>query len=269
MERGINSTKSLIIYVLREKFPLSLTQLYKEIKQSKKVSYQGVHKAIKELVNDKIVEKLEKMYFLNKEWVKEQTESFSKAYSAYFNIAYNPNQIDERKNIQVFRFTSLKDVLDFILEAYTKGYLNHEGFNKIYVSLRQLPPLIPPSLIQVLKKILKDNEMYIICRADKIADRWAAKFYRSLGVKVKTGVNIPHLNSVCFGDFVLQYYWFYGMDYARKVYAFSDNFKKKSMPSFIKMTTDIFYRKAELYLIINRYPLFVEDIKESIAKEFR
>ncbi|MFC1691744.1 hypothetical protein ACFL0W_06205 [Nanoarchaeota archaeon] len=262
----MNSTKSLIISILREEFPISLTQIYKKVKKTNKISYQGVRKAINELIKEEVVEKIEKQYFLNKEWVKEQTKLFSKAYSNYFNVNYNSNQIDERSKIQTFRFSSLYGVLDFILQAYSKGHLKNENSNKLYVFLTRLPPIIPPELLQVIKKLQKDNEICVFCKSDKTADRWAAKFYRSLNMKVKTGVNVPHQNIMYFGDFMLQLFCFYSSKHANEVYTFENKFEKKSKSSLLKMMDKAFNKKAELYVILNRYPVFLEDVKEFIER---
>ena len=263
----MNSTKEQIINLLKKEFPLSLTQIFRMTKSEKKVTYQGIRKAVNEMVKDNIIEKLDKQYFLNKLWVKEQTKSFSDAYSNYFNINYNPNQIDNQSSIQVFRFSSLKDTLNFMINAYSKGHLVNKETNTIYISLRRLPPIIPPSLIQFLKTLQKDNKLYIICKSDKLADRWAAKFYRSLGVTVKTGIDIPHQNIACFGDFMLQLFCFYPKQYANKVYSFEKGFKTKSRSSFLRLMDDVFHKKAEIYLIKNRYSLFLEDIKGLIDEE--
>lgn len=258
------STKSLIKEILGKDFPLTLKQIHNKI--IKNISYQAVHKIIKELIRENIVEKIDKQYFLNKNWVKEQTDSFSKYYSNYFNISYNPNQLDDKSKIQMFRFYTLREVLDFIVNTYVKTKI--EDDNNIYVSVRRLHPLIPPTLIQVIKKLQKNNQIYIICKNKAFTDRWAAKLYSSLGVKVKIGVDIPLHNAICVGDSILQYFFFFGEKYKEKVHSFSDKFKDQAAQRLIKLTTDIFYRKAEMYLIINKYPFYKIEMKKRIMEEF-
>jgi hypothetical protein len=267
MKNNNYSTKKLIIEILGNQFPLNLNQIVKEIKTKKNLSYQAVHKTIGELIIDNTVKKVEKQYFLNKDWVESQTKSFSKYYSNYFNISYNSNQIDPKAKIQVFRFSSLKDILDFIVETIEKGYLKSSS-NKIYISLRRIHPIIPPSLIVAIKKVSKENNIYLICKSDKFTDKWGAKLFRSLGVKVKTGVDIPHQNVACFEECVLQYFLFFDESYKKKVHTFSDNFDGKASIVLLKLTSDIFYKKADMYIILNRYQVFVNDIKETISKEF-
>jgi hypothetical protein len=268
MKNNNYSTKKLIIEILGNRFPLNLNQIVKEIKTKKNLSYQAVHKAISELCQENTVKKIEKQYFLDKDWVESQTKSFSKYYSNYFNTFYNSNQIDPKAKIQVFRFSSLKEILDFVVDAIQNDHLNKKESNKIYISLRRIHPIIPPSLIIAIKKLSKENKIYLICKSDKFTDKWGAKFFRTLGVKVKTGVDIPHQNIACFEDCVLQYFLFFDESYKKKVHAFSDKFDGKATINMLKLTTEIFYKKADMYMVLNRYPVFVKDIKETIAKEF-
>lgn len=264
---SINSTKSLIITALGDRFPLTLKQIHNEIKKNRKISYQAVHKVIKELIKEQIVEKIEKQYFLNKEWIKQQTKSFSKYHFNYFNLNYNPNQISKESKIQIFKFSSIKEIGDFIIDAYAKGYFDTEE-KKIYFLVRRILPFFPPSLISFAKKILKQNDIYVLCRSNTIADKWAAKLYRKLGIKIKLGATTPHYNSVCIGDYVIQYFNFINEDYRKKIYSFSEKINKKPPQSLLKLTSDVLYKRTELYLIINRHPVLVNDIKQNIVKEF-
>ena len=268
MKNQTQSTKTLIIEALGNTFPLTLKQIYTEVKKNKSISYQGVHKVVKELVNEEIVDKVEKQHFLNRDWLKNQMNSFSKYYSYYFDESHDFNKRYITNEIQLFRFSTQKELLDFVIEAYAKGLVKSDN-NEIYFTLGRLHPLIPPSVIQLLKRLKKDNQIYMLCKEDRFADRWAAKLYRSLGVKVKTGVDIPMHNSVCVGDTVLQYFFFFNESYVKSVHMFSDKFRDKSQMKLLKLTSDIFYKKAKIYLMVTKYYLFVKEIKKAVEKEFK
>ncbi len=260
----VNSTQDQILAVLMKQFPLTLMQISKLVRKEKNVTYQGVRKAVNELVKEDMVENVDKLYFLNKSWVAKQAQLFSRAYTTYFNIGYNPNQIDTQSKIQVFRFSTLQDILTFILESYLKGYLQDNSSGDIYISVRRLPPMIPSSVIQLVKKLQEKNTLYIMCKSDRLADRWAAKFYRSLGIKVKTNVDIPHQNILCFDNFMLQLFCFYPQEHAEKIYSFEEKFEKKSRLSLLKIIDEAFHKKAEIYVVMNRYPVFLQDIKKLV-----
>jgi hypothetical protein len=220
-----------------------------------------VHKVLNELLKEKIVDKIEKHYFLNKNWIKEQTDNFSVFYSHYFNTSYNPNQIDINNKIQVFRFTSVKEMLDFMILAYIQGEL---GTGELYASVKRLLPFIPHALIPYLKK----STVYILCSGNSIADQWTAKFYRTLGMQIKINAKPRHFNSICFGNCVVQYYFFMNENYRQKLYAFSEKIAMNSSMRLMKMTADLLYKNIEIFLVINRHPLLVEDMKKEIIAQF-
>jgi len=260
------STKRLIIETLGQRFPLTLNQIAKAVRATKNISYQAVHKAIKELTTKNITEKIDKQFVLNKDWLSDQTSAFAAYYTEYFNINYNANQIQSKSKIQVFRFNSLKQLLDFFVKAIAHGQLAAD--QDIYISVRRLHPLIPQSLIRIIRTLLKGHTIYILCANNNAADRWTAQLFRSLGVKVKTGIKIPHQNAICSGDTVLQYFIFFPESYKNKVHAFSDTFSASNSIKLLKMSADIFTKKTDIYVILNRYPVFVNDIREAITKEF-
>jgi len=141
------STKSLIISSLGNDFPLSLNQVSKEVRKQKNISYQAVFKVMGELVKGRIVDKIDKQYFLNKDWVDGQTKDFSRYYSNYFNINYNQNEIYPESLIQVFKFQSLREMVDFIMQGYVKGLISKTG--NVYISVKRLHPLVPTSIISL------------------------------------------------------------------------------------------------------------------------
>jgi predicted transcriptional regulator len=58
---------------LREEWPLSLKEIYFCIvrEHGLNISYQAVHKALKQLVESRVLEKREKRYCLSIEWIRE------------------------------------------------------------------------------------------------------------------------------------------------------------------------------------------------------
>ncbi|HLC79363.1 MAG TPA: hypothetical protein VJG83_02940 [archaeon] len=65
------STKNKIISILSSKWPLTAKQIYSELvkEYSGAISYQGVHKIIKDLLGEGVIERKENTYLLNVEWI--------------------------------------------------------------------------------------------------------------------------------------------------------------------------------------------------------
>jgi hypothetical protein len=262
-----HSTKEQIIALLGERYPLTVKQIHKELKTYRALSYQAVHKTLNELIASGQVEKVDKLCYLNKEWLAIETQRFARFYGHYFRVSYNPNEIDGSDRVQLFRFNTHHDVLDFFVAAYAKDVFGTDD-SAIYVSLRRLYPIIPPSLLHLIRKVGAKRKICVLCRNDGLSDRWSARLLRTLGVQVKTGVNVPVINSICIGNLVLQYFFFFDETYKNKIYSFYDRFKKKSNMSLLKINSDIVHKKGDLYILIVRYPVYVESIKRSMMDAF-
>lgn len=67
------NVREAIISILGREYPLSIRKIYNKVKKEYNldVTYQAVFKIIKELVGDRVLEKSEKEYKLNIEWIKE------------------------------------------------------------------------------------------------------------------------------------------------------------------------------------------------------
>ena len=68
---GAGSTKELIIGILGRRWPISMKKIFFIVNKTtgRSITYQAVHKAMKELRCQNIVEKTEDGYRLNMEWI--------------------------------------------------------------------------------------------------------------------------------------------------------------------------------------------------------
>jgi len=67
------SVREAIISILSREFPLSIRKIYSKVKKEYNldVTYQAIFKTIKEMLDDNILEKLDKEYRLNINWIKQ------------------------------------------------------------------------------------------------------------------------------------------------------------------------------------------------------
>ena len=110
-EKNLNkkSTKDLIIDILSYSWPLTTRKIYNLIKRKGlSVTYQAVHKSIKELLDQGIVIKQNKEYQLNIEWIKKRHEFIEKLKYAYIDRKYNllksieKNELVPHPNIKIY-----------------------------------------------------------------------------------------------------------------------------------------------------------------------
>lgn len=65
------TTKELVILILTREWPLPIKKIYNEVKKESKqnLTYQAIHKTLKQLVDESILLKKQKKYALNPEWI--------------------------------------------------------------------------------------------------------------------------------------------------------------------------------------------------------
>jgi len=79
------STKDAIISILGQEWPLSTKEIYSRIQRqlSLNISYQAVHKTIKQFEKDEIISKVGREYELNRSWISNTKKSFTNLEKLY------------------------------------------------------------------------------------------------------------------------------------------------------------------------------------------
>jgi len=111
------TVKEKIIQILSNEFPLSARKIYNKIKNENSVSYQAVHKALKELVDENIVEKSGREYLLNVEWIR-NLKIFVYRLNKFYEIVNNNTEDVQKIN---FKFSS--NYLVHRLRAYPVSFI--------------------------------------------------------------------------------------------------------------------------------------------------
>jgi hypothetical protein len=81
------NTKENIINLLGTTWPLSLKEIFNHLKKynNSKVSYQGIHKQVKQLLDENTLEKNDLKYQLNINWIKKEKDYFKYLENNYSN----------------------------------------------------------------------------------------------------------------------------------------------------------------------------------------
>jgi len=78
-----DSTKFEIVEMLSERFPVSLPYIYDKIGLKKGISYQAIHKAVKQLTKQGILEKNSIGFQINAKWINELKKFVTKLEENY------------------------------------------------------------------------------------------------------------------------------------------------------------------------------------------
>jgi hypothetical protein len=204
-----SSTSENIINLLGTSWPLSLKEIYAQITKynSSSVSYQAIHKQIKQLLDDDILEKEESKYKLNLAWIKKEKEYFK----------YLENNYSNGKDIfvEVQKTGFVSHSFNFSIEV---GKILIDFFTKIpndankCIVFRQ-SWLYPPFSLSTIEyetmiSVIKKTKVYLTSENETLMDKSFKEEYESFGAKVKTKIkNSNPYDTIVHGDYVMFIYF--------------------------------------------------------------
>jgi len=202
---GVSSTKSNIIELLSQKWPLTAKKIYGELSKnySSGITYQAMHKALKELTESKILEKTKEGYLLNKDWVS-QLGNFSEKLSAELE---STSQKREVKTFQKIIFNNHREFIkfhrDFMEEIIKKEKKLDMVFHYRHVPF---PHVMSNEEIKRTKNLMPKLKWTILSKKDTVVGRWLAKQWENMGVKIKFGVDISSDRLMILNDYIFNVY---------------------------------------------------------------
>src|SRR3989338_1432783 len=196
------TTKSAIIQILSQDWPLSMKQVFFALRKrsSKSITYQAVYKSAKELLAEGVLSKHENQYMINTLWLEKSAEFIGGLQEAY------GEEIGLTRKIQELNFPSLNELWDFMLSKLNTGFFGES--KEVYIQLRRFF-LFPMSKedISRLKEFALGKKVYVMCVSNSTIDKLAAGFLRSLGAKVITGIECARpTNIMVIGNCVISFY---------------------------------------------------------------
>lgn len=218
-----NLTRSILI----EASPLTIKQIHQKITRDfdRSVSYQAVHKAIRELLADGSILANDKKYQLNPEWVRKGKKHFQDLEDRLYN----------ESSPKYKEFDCLYDCYRYILEIGFKATVGHQ---KIVVAALQLEHIysiltISKEEYQMFETIFKREgySIYITCKNNTLVDQAMATFYRLGGMNVKLGIPLhPGMDTIAIEGSVIQILF----------------------PTELKKELDTIYSKATIFNILQK-----------------
>ncbi len=199
------SVKDAIMTVLSTDWPLKIKSLHNKIKTTYNldVSYQAIHKSLKELSDDDVLIQIDDGWQLNQDWI---TQSFNFFHSLKDQYRDNPllKAINMQKGITTMNFTSLGELDDFYFNLF--NYIP-TGTKKIIFHFRHnWKPLIYPQ--KEYKYLKKDKQYYFLYSGETTLDKWCEKFYKNLKIKIRYEKNCADVCEVyIIDDIVIQVYF--------------------------------------------------------------
>jgi len=210
-ELEFQSMKKNIVGILSETWPLTAKQVYNKLQRNYavSVSYQAIHKHLKEMTNEKILLKNKDGYCINKEWIEKiqkNTELMSEKIKG--NIKeINLKEMNEGDSVN-FSFNGILDLGWFLIDKIMKAP-NPE--KKPGLALWRFCYSIiglEEKHLTEFREVCKMNDWYVLVEEKNEADKMFGKTMQTYGVKeVKYGIKdcaTKLSDKVILGDYIAE-----------------------------------------------------------------
>lgn len=272
-----NTVRNLVFSILIHEYPLKIIQLTNLIKKryGKNVTFQAVRKAILELVEEEVLEKKDKRFSINKNWIRESKKTIDEIYQTIYQEKAQPKKIDSiGEEISVFSFNSLNEMMKFwqnLIEDWFRKFKPGDPKINCFQGSHGWEGLLHPDTERNLMGQLKDKgiKSYVLFTSNTILDKILINFYKSMGIKTLISKSLSQFDRsyyvATYGDLVVQ------TQYPKNLIENLDKFFKKNKKLKdlnLKELSDIVNKKIEMKLSVNKNINMAKKINQSILGEF-
>ncbi len=126
------TVKDAIISILASEWPLSAKKIYHRVRKMKRVSYQAVHKALKELTDESILEKTNKNYRISLSWIKSMEDFLNKLEVSYeIDGSSNHKTGDLKIELKYTKYKFRSTPISFI--PFYLGKVNRDALRRLKI----------------------------------------------------------------------------------------------------------------------------------------
>lgn len=262
---GKKSTKEGIISALSFKHPLTAKEIYSILNKehANTASYQAVHKTILQLVQENVLEKNEKQYQLNKEWVK-SVANFGK--NLQEDSQHILKEIDGKGSAMV-NFSSYIELGRFLVNEFFTNFPNPENKSCPCIWNHAYPIAgVSKEEHENFKRMFAKTQHFNICTQDTFLDRMTVDYLDKLGKKGRLNVKSSVKNDTFItGDYVMTVYinpaWETELD---NLYRKVKTEKDLNMQELLELAS----KNADFKVIIVKNVELAEALREEAHKKF-
>lgn len=268
------TVKDAIISFLAQEWPVSAKKLYNKVRKAGfEVSYQAVHKSLKELLGEGIVERGENDYQLNKHWIRGVKKFASQIRVTYEEKSRPPMEKLITGELNTTTFHNLFEFLSFMTDFLTR-LQDFQEEHGILTEFRHLwwPLSFDAEGQKRFERLCSGypGGGYVLCRSDTAIDRLVADLYNSFKYecRVRYGIDCAKEFDVCVvGDFVVQAFFADEMTKKLdKIYKTVKDLKSSVMGDFLKT---LFFEKTKINLVVVKNPALAEQKRKRILQHFK
>ncbi|MFH1224671.1 MAG: hypothetical protein V1676_02600 [Candidatus Diapherotrites archaeon] len=199
-------TRELVVSLLGSEWPLGTKEIFSRLKRTYAFegTYQAVHKAVSQALQEGVLSREGKGYALSREWigkVKQMGSDLDSNYSGNGN-KIDPNNFEGSAHL---KFDNFLEFTKWLVNEYSMKFPNPEKKNCICIWEHAYSIIgATNEEHENLKKLFAQELHYGLCRNDTFMDRWCSDYVSRLGKKCVTGYNYSAGNDTFIqGDFIM------------------------------------------------------------------
>ena len=260
------TVKDAVVSVLSKEYPLSTRKLHNKVRNTGlSVSYQGVYKAVNELVEEGIIIKTCRNYQLNEEWVRKIKDFGDNLLSTIKNKNSSLEEIRGNQYTNLV-FNTPMEMGNFFVDMLSAD------FGKIPRTIvghwyhMNSPMFYSKKYLIRLKEITSKDRFFFIGYVNNFVTRWLARSWEKMNVKVKLGVECAlECDVLVVDDFLIQVFWPLEI---KKIFSASVNLKKIGSFDMAKVYQMLTQDAARINFVVVRNQDVAEQIRNETLKYF-
>ncbi len=212
--KSSKSTREGIITVLSSAWPLSLKQIHSTLKsqQAIDVSYQATHKTLVKLVDEGVLQCVDRKYQLNLDWIGQLKKSAESLYSSYTgqNIAEVPFADAHRHDHVTYTFDTIIEYGRFLINYFFQYSNSLQKPCVFHWKNTYMPIGLSKEELEMMNALWAANKYFILVNSPSVIDRFYGDAFIKMGhgnICFRFGVPVASDSDVLVvGDYVLRMY---------------------------------------------------------------
>jgi len=253
------------VSILGEEWPLSAKEVFNRVCRAlnKTVSYQAVHKVLKQLVFEGVLRVDSGKYRLDASWIDNLKKIVNELDSKYNSV--DKTHIVGGKVINL-TFNNYNQMGRFFVYKFLNGDFNPENRPSLCLMQHTWPTIgLSDEDYVAVRKGLKRTLHYCIVEGGTFLDKWFVTLLEKLGKKCVTGTKPPgNADLVVEGDYIAQVFFPY--DFRKNFNAQYEKIKKADQLDIFNVFIEILGKDAKITVLITENQLLAEQLRrESIS----
>lgn len=264
------NTKDAVISILTTDWPLSLRQIFYNIKKSYgySSSYQAVYKAVKELLQEKVLTSKDKKYELNIDWVK-KLQSFTDIVETNYYAKERMHKLSgikesgHKEDIIILNFESIFDAEKYLYYFMKAELMKINNDTICHLANNEWRPLcyLRAEYNYYKRLISRGHKFYSLCYGSSLTEQECVKLYKKFGVNFKL-VKEKFTNDILvFSDYFINIY--IPEELQIKMKSYLEN------KETIKLLNEVLDKKASIRVIITKDKSLASELKNQTLRKFK